>query len=154
MTDADIENIRRQVGELSYGQRSIIPAIDESISVLNVTRHDVAENRQSINELMATVETLDRRLTNVTQSLNHRLNSLRKFLELYLKLDLIIDELKQITQKGVVYLEQFTRQFDTMSLDHVSSCTVTHENLCQILLEIKSKLPSHFILLKDPIREL
>ena len=64
--------------------------MDESISVINVTQLEMAENRETINRIIAHLSNLDAKLGDVIQALEHEVFQLGQFLQLYLQLDTII----------------------------------------------------------------
>ena len=49
--------------------------IDESISVINVTRVEMAENRQTINKLIVSLNVSNYKLRNITQALEGGISS-------------------------------------------------------------------------------
>ena len=44
--------------------------IDKNISVLNVTRVEMSENRQAINKIIGSLSLLDSKIGNITQALD------------------------------------------------------------------------------------
>ena len=61
VSENDIENINRNIKALASNQKQIIHALDVSLSVLNLTRMQVSENRRSIMDLIIVVQKLDRK---------------------------------------------------------------------------------------------
>ena len=90
----EIENIRRNVASLAQNQERIIHVVEDSITVLNMTRTEVSENRQAIMELIKNMHELDDKLATIAGALQKQIHENKYFLEMYLKLDLIIYELK------------------------------------------------------------
>lgn len=68
-SEEDLNFIKRSVQNLSQNQKQITHVLEENISILNVTRIQVAENRKAINELLTGLKTIDFKLENITRTL-------------------------------------------------------------------------------------
>ena len=79
---------------------------------------------------------------------------LEEFVQSYLQLDLIIEQVKRMITNGRMYLEHLSSQLDMLSLGHVSPSIITPENLKKLLLEMQTKLPYHLTLPEDPTENL
>ena len=79
---------------------------------------------------------------------------LEEFVQIYLQLDLIIEQVKRMIINGRMYMEHLSSQLDMLSLGHVSPSIITPEHLKKLLLEMQSKLPYHLTLPEDPIENL
>ena len=56
VSENDLENINRNIKTLANNQGQIIHDLDVSLSILNLTRMQVAENRRSIMDLIIVVQ--------------------------------------------------------------------------------------------------
>ena len=68
-SEEDLNSIKRSVQNLSQDQKQITHVLEENISILNVTRIQVAENRKALNELLTGLKTIDFKLENITRTL-------------------------------------------------------------------------------------
>ena len=59
LTSTDVEKIQRNINTLTQNQLDLAHAFQESISVLNVTRLEVKENRQKINEIINSIGSIE-----------------------------------------------------------------------------------------------
>ena len=59
LSENDLEDINRNVRTFAKNQKQIIHDLDVSLSVLNLTRSQVAENRRSIMDLIEVIQKLD-----------------------------------------------------------------------------------------------
>ena len=59
LTSTDVEKIQRNINALARNQLDLAHAFQESISLLNVTRLEVKENRQKINEIIDSISTIE-----------------------------------------------------------------------------------------------
>ena len=56
--ETDLENINRNVRPLATNQKQIVHDLDVSLSVLTLTRGQMAENRRSTMELIIAIQNL------------------------------------------------------------------------------------------------
>ena len=71
VSEEDLNPIKRSVQNLSQNQnqKQITHVLEENISILNVTRIQVAENRKALSELLTGLKTIDFKLENITRTL-------------------------------------------------------------------------------------
>ena len=100
----DLDNINRNIKALASNQKQIIHDLDVSLSVLNLTRMQVAENR-SIMNLIVVIQKLDVKVLELGQLLEQKLARLEQFIHTYLQFKMILDEIRLTTQDAVFYLE-------------------------------------------------
>ena len=154
VTESDIVNLRKNIANLARNQKQIIHVVQESISVLNTTRFQVAENRHAILELGSSVHQLNSKLEALVTEVKREIYETRYFLEMYLKLDLIITEIKNMLQNAMFYLEHLKTQLNFLCLGRLSPSTISPRNLRSLLLDIKAHLPSSLALMGDPNKNL
>ena len=58
LSSEDLDSIRRNVNVLAQNKQKITHVLQESLSILNVSRIEVAENRKSVNELLFMIFTI------------------------------------------------------------------------------------------------
>ena len=92
-------------------------------------------------------------LATIADALQKQIHESKYFLEMYLQLDLIINELKDMLQNGLFYLKNLT-QLNFLNLGRLSVSSTSPRNLRQLLSEIKSKLPTTLSLIGDPAKDL
>ena len=59
VTDADIGNIERSVIDLARNQKKIIHYLEESMTLINLSRVHISENRRSIMDLIDCFQLVD-----------------------------------------------------------------------------------------------
>ena len=69
--------------------------IDENISVINVTRVEMSENRQAITKIIGSLSLLDSKIGNITQALEREVFQVSQFIQLYLQLDSVIQAIRR-----------------------------------------------------------
>ena len=153
VSENDLENINRNIKALAGNQKQIIHDLDVSLSVLNLTRMQVSENRRSIMDLIIVVQKLDRKIFDLQQVFSAKFVRLEQFVHTYLQFQMILDEIKQTTQDAVFYLESLKSELNMLSMQHLSTNTISPKDLKELLIEVESKLPNNFELPRNPRRK-
>ena len=125
VSENDLENISRNINALPNNQEQIIHDLDISLSVLNLTRMQVAENRHSMMNLIIVVQKLDRKISKLGQSFETKLVRLEQFIHTYLQFQMIVDEIRSATQDGLMYLENLKSELNMLSMHHLSANTIS-----------------------------
>ena len=154
VSENDLENINRNIKALAGNQKQIIHDLDVSLSVLNLTRMQVSENRRSIMDLIIVVQKLDRKIFDLQQAFSAKFVRLEQFVHTYLQFQMILDEIKQTTQDAVFYLESLKSELNMLSMQHLSTNTISPKDLKELLIEVESKLPNNFELPRNPRKDI
>ena len=150
VSEKDLENINRNIKSLASNQNRIIHDLDMSLSVLNLTRMQVTENRRSIIGLIVVIQKLDRRIMKLQETFYKKFIRLEQFVHTYLQLKMILDEIRLTTQDAVFYLENLESELNMLSLQHLATNTISPKDLRELLIEVESKLPNNFELPRKP----
>ena len=67
---------------------------------------------------------------------------------------MILDEIKQTTQDAVFYLESLKSELNMLSMQHLSTNTISPKDLKELLIEVESKLPNNFELPRNPRKDI
>ena len=154
VSENDLENINRNIKALAGNQKQIIHDLDVSLSVLNLTRMQVSENRRSIMDLIIVVQKLNRKIFDLQQVFSAKFVRLEQFVHTYLQFQMILDEIKQTTQDAVFYLESLKSELNMLSMQHLSTNTISPKDLKELLIEVESKLPNNFELPRNPRKDI
>ena len=114
----------------------------------------VSENRRSIMDLIIVVQKLDRKIFNLQQAFSQKFVTLEQFIHTYLQFQLILDEIKQAIQDAVLYLESLKSGLNMLSMQHLSTNTISPKDLKELLIEVESKLPNNFELPRNPRKDI
>ena len=68
VSENDLENINRNIDILADNQEKIVHDLEMSLSILNMTRVQVSENRRSIMDLIICVQKLDDKILELQHS--------------------------------------------------------------------------------------
>lgn len=89
------------------------------MSVLNLTRLQVAENRRSIMDLIIVVQKLDRKMQKLQEVFDRKFTKPEQFIHTNLQFQLILEEIKSTIQ--VFYLENLKSELNMLSMHHLST---------------------------------
>ena len=84
----------------------------------------MSENRQTFNKLIVSLENLDIKFGNITQALEKEVFRVGQFVQLYLKLDSIMQAIRTVWQANS-YVEHIQLQLNMLSLVHLSPSVIT-----------------------------
>ena len=132
----------------------MLHVLEDSISILNTSRIQISENRQTINNLSRSINRINERIDDTTKMLQTEIIELEQFVQMYLQLDLVIEETKRTVSNAQKYMEHLQLQLNMLSLGHLSPSVITPKSLKNLLIEMRSKLPHHLTLPDDPERQL
>ena len=116
VTEDEIASICKNIASLAQNQEQIIHVVEDSITILNMTRAEVSENRQAIMELVKSIHGLDSKLATIADALQKQIHENKYFLDMYFQLDLIINELKDMLQNGLFYLKNLKLQLNFLHI--------------------------------------
>ena len=101
ISENDFENINRNIDVLAENQEQIVHDLDMSLSVLNMTRVQVNENRRSIIDLI--------KIFKLQGQLESKLTRLGQFIHTYLQFPIIFDENQVSNTKGNILHWKLTK---------------------------------------------
>lgn len=154
VTDDDIESIRKRLGGVEKDQKVLAQAAKESVSILNVTRLELTENRVSINRLINDLRELRQEIYNQSRTVVNEFQALSGFVQQYFQLISIVNKVRQSSQTLTILMEHVRAQLDMLSLGHLSPGIVTPGHLRELLLKIQAELPHHLRLPVSPDEDL
>ena len=81
---------------------------------------------------------------------SQRFIRLEQFVDSYLQFQMIFDKIKQTTQDAIFYLDSLKSEPNMLSMQHLSTNTISTRNLKELLIEIETKLSNNFELPRNP----
>lgn len=144
LTQSDIDLVQKHVTTLEVNQQNIVHILEDSITILNTSRLEISKNRHTINDILETISAINNKISNVTKELSSQIIEVENFLQMYLKLDLIVEELKQSMQNGLVLLENLKLQINMLSTEKLTPLIISPVTLKATLKNIATKLPREF----------
>ena len=150
----DLNVIRGNINLLSANQQAIKHVVSQSLSILNVSRLQISENRQQINILSNSVRNLDIKIQGVVKQFRKKIVKLEGFVHLFLRMKLILDDIKNMFLRAELYAEEIKLQLNMLSLGHLSPSIITPGSLKTLLLQIQKHLPPSVTLPENPSKNL
>ena len=124
--------------------------VEESISVLNVSRMEIKENRQRLNDLLLLPGSVEAKFINISDQLEKEIREVNTALILFSRLNTLIGELKLALSRSMYFYVHFQMQIQAVAMKKLSPRTIPADRLRNMLLEIKDKLPQTVGLPGDP----
>ena len=103
--ESDLKTIHNDVDRSDKNQEEMAHIIDENISVINVTKVEMSENRQAINKILDSLSLLDSKIDDITQALEREVFQVSQFIQLYLQLDSVIQAIRRTIWWAGTYME-------------------------------------------------
>ena len=104
-TEADLKVIHNNIYKLAKNEEEMAHVIDENISVINITRVEMSQNRQTLNKIIGSLTVLDTKHGNITQALEGEVFQVGQFVQLYLQLDSVIQAVRRTIWQAGNYLD-------------------------------------------------
>ena len=150
VSESDLRQIRNHISNLATNQKRIVHVVQESLTIINESRILIQENRQSIVDIVKTLTDLDLNIKRITQDLTRKMYENRRFLEMYARLNLLVEEIKTSIWNVRLFLGNLQSQLDDLALGKLSVKTIDPIRLQYLLLEIQDAVPELMALISDP----
>ena len=154
LSSSDLSDIRSNIGTLAKNQQTISNVLEKGLSILNITRLQVAENRQSINSIIDSLHEVDKEIDYITQELGKQIFELEQFVYLFSRLDLAVQGIKTVIQRSLYYFSHLQVQLNALSMQKLSPDTIEPKEMKQVLKDIETRLPNSYGLPSDPDKDL
>ena len=154
VTEEQLEVVKGQVQSLVEKQADIVHAIEESVSVLNVTRVELAENRHAINTITEVTRELRSRMEGATDQIVNTLLPFRQFVLTYFQIQLQLGELRDSVSRATTYITRIEMRLSHLSLGHLTPTILPPLELQTMLLAVREKIPPGLMLPSDPVKGL
>ena len=141
VTEEQLEVVKGQVQSLVERQADIVHAIEESVSVLNVTRVELAENRHAINTITEVTRELRSKMEGATDQIVNTLLPFRQFVLTYFQIQLQLGELRDSLSRATTYITRIEMRLSHLSLGHLTPTILPPLKLQTMLLAVREKIP-------------
>ena len=112
VSDSDLEAVHRGVRILTENQKSMAHVVRESLSIINVSRVQISENRQTINELTETLIDMGDKIQALSEELERKIHQVEAFVSTYFHINLVVSEVQQMINRLSSYLEHLQLQLN------------------------------------------
>ena len=149
-----INSIRTHVNILSKNQQKMAHVVEDSITIINITRNQVAENRKAINTVIDKLSQLESEFRKQLTKFHYYIMVVRKFVEIESYFRLTLQDVSVMAQRSSEYAQHLQTLITTLSMGRLPPDIITPGHLQSILLDIQRNLPSSFGLAWNPEQEL
>ena len=106
--ESQLEDMRHAINELSKNQVGILHLLKKQMSVLNVSRAQINENRMAILKLVKCVNLFDIRIRELTEAIQEKFERVETFVNVYAQMDLIISGIKDAILRASFNFRELT----------------------------------------------
>ena len=147
---AEIDKIKIEVEKLRQQDLTYSHILEDNLSIINITRKEVSENRNSINDLYKVATQLESKIDNETINVLKILLPFRKFTIAYIKLDLCIKDVTSSIDATFDVIDEIEKKINALATGHLSLDVIHPIELSRIMTTIQDALPQTFALPKNP----
>ena len=142
--------LRNEVNELRANQETIRHVVKKSLFIINITRIEVQENRNAINQLMKITTALGAKVQTDDFYIRVFLLPMQRFLYIYSQMTTNVEKIKQILDIETTLVETMKQKISHLTLNRLSPIILPVEDLKEILIAIDDEIPDHLMLPHDP----
>lgn len=150
LTEDDLNKINNNVRLLHENQVNIIHDLEQSMTLLNLSRVQISENRRAIIDVVICIRKLHMKMSKIKEQLSLKITDLEQFVSSYFQFKLIIEEIKQASQDAMLYLGNLRNEINHLTLNKLSPSTISPKDLKMLLTDIREHIPETFKLPVNP----
>lgn len=150
VTEDELFTVARNVQRLLSNQQVVTHVVEEAISVINVSKKGIIENRQKINDLITVVGDIEDEITRLSTGIQKQIRDIQFAQLVFGKLDSLIEDIKNALIRSMYFYTHFQLQMQSIIMKKMSPTTISADMLRDILLEIQEKLPKTVGLPRNP----
>ena len=111
-----INGIQRNVHKMVANQDTLMHVVEEPISVLNVSRMEMKENRQRRNDLLLLFGSVEDKFIYISDQLEKEIREVNTALILFSRLYTLIRELKLALSRSMYFYVRFQMQIQAVAM--------------------------------------
>ena len=137
-TNAEISSIQMHMYKLSANQDTLIHVVEESLSILNVSRMEIKENRQRLYDVLMLIGSVEDEVINMSNHLEQEIREAMSIMVLFLRPNTLIGELKLALSRSMYFYVHFQIQIQAVAMQKLSLTTIPAERLSNLLLKLRT----------------
>ena len=149
VSEGDLRDIRENVATLASNQQHLSHVVSQSMTLVNLAQFEIKRNRQTINEIVESLDAIDRKIDVLTEELQSQITNLKQFVYMYSKLMLVLDEINSAIQRSLSFYTHLQIQLNSLSLQKLSPNLIDPIRLKHVLLQISTLFPKNIGLPAD-----
>jgi hypothetical protein len=140
-TDKQVSQLRKQILTLKESNLDLAHIVEDSISVINISKIDISLNRRSINSLIDSTNILAARFDNMTYQLMHIQEFQRTILH-YLQIQNVVLNLEEVLIDLLDELTKLDGALSDMFSQKITPRVISPSELANLLSVIQHNLPN------------
>ena len=150
VSESDLRTVKRNLKTLAINQQELTHVLSESLTMLNISRKEIGENRNKLNEAIAAIRELNVDLKTIQTNTNSKILELDQVVRVYLQSRAAFNRAKTNVAVLFRHLRTFQIQLNRLSLGRLSPIVIKPNTLLRILKSIKNKLSPPLTLVREP----
>ena len=150
VSESDLSTVKKNLKTLANNQQELTHVLSESLTMLNISRKEIGENRNKLNEAIAAIRELNLDLKTIQANSNTKILELEQVVRVYLQSRAAFNRAKTNVAMLFRHLRTFQIQLNRLSLGRLSPIVIKPHTLVKILKSIKNKLSPPLTLVREP----
>ena len=150
VSEDELESVNRNLKRLSNNQETLTHVLNESLSLMNISRNEIRENREKLNQAIGTINQLNRDLKRIQVNSNTRILELEHIVRIHIQSRTVLNRVKSNVAAMFRQFRILQIHFNMLSLGRLSPIVMKPNTLLYILKEIRNNLTPPFMLMKKP----
>ena len=141
-TAGDLDKVKKQLNELAKGEEEINHIIADSISIINITRMEVTQNRNVLNQIINVTDALQKKLNKEQESLQSLVQQEAKFGDHHFQINSFISHLEVNFFNIQIQVTNLEMQMNFALQHKLNPTLISAAQLRNLLQTIAISLPS------------
>ena len=146
----ETQRLKGEVDELRNNQQVIRHVLSESLSLINITRMEVEENRHAINKIINQMNMLVESWQTAHAAYVRRIAPLQRFVIAHAQIQTNLDTVRNLITAETDMITDLHAKVSKLSTQQLSPNLLPAPELVRILKSIEVELPPQLILPRDP----
>ncbi len=147
---SDISGMKQDINSIKANEIKIFHYLEQALIYMNVTKSEVQQNRESINQLIDSATFLATELNYTI----HELNQLEHYMSTLAHYSLVFGRIRDLIESGNNYLITLEMLLGQLSSGDLSPSLIPPDQFTELLQKLQSELPANLKIPFDPVREL
>ena len=153
-SNKDVSGLKRNVAQLANSQKQIVHILEHNLSILNTTRIEISQNRDTINSMLKTLNVLKLAIVRQGNRAERLFVHLASFQEFIGEIETMTAQVRHLFAQAKMFLIDFKVKLNMLSIQRLAPSLISPTHFAEILNELKDNIPSSFTLTDNPDRDI
>ena len=149
VTESDLNSVKRNLKFLANNQQKLTHVMNESLTMLNISRHEIKENRNQLNEVITAIRQLNEDLKIIQENNDNKILQLDQLIRIYLQSKSAFERAKSNVEVLFRHFRTFQIKLNRLAIGRLSPVVIKPNTLLYILRNIKNKLSLPLTLFRE-----